>query len=266
MSKKVADAFAKGKAFIPFITCGDPSLEVTEELVYACEEAGADLIELGIPFSDPTAEGPVIQAANMRALAGGVTTDKIFAMVERIREKTDIPMVFMTYANVVFSYGTGNSETGTENFIRRAAEIGMNGLILPDVPFEEKEEFDSVCRQYGLDLISLIAPTSHERIKMIAKEANGFVYCVSSLGVTGTRTEITTDIGAMVKLVKEAKDIPCAVGFGISTPEQAKQMAAQSDGAIVGSAIVKLCAAYGAECVPKVKEYVKSMKDAVREA
>ena len=222
---------------------------------------GVDLIELGIPFSDPTAEGPVIQAANMRALAGGVTTDKIFAMVERIRQKTDIPMVFMTYANVVFSYGKG-----TEDFIRRAAEIGMNGLILPDVPFEEKEEFDSACRQYGLDLISLIAPTSHERIKMIAKEANGFVYCVSSLGVTGTRTEITTDIGAMVRLVKEAKDVPCAVGFGISTPEQAKNMASQSDGAIVGSAIVKLCAAYGTECVPKVKEYVKAMKDAVREA
>ena len=228
MSKKVADAFANGKAFIPFITCGDPSLEVTEQLVYACEEAGADLIELGIPFSDPTAEGPVIQAANMRALAGGVTTDKIFAMVERIRQKTDIPMVFMTYANVVFSYGKG-----TEDFIRRAAEIGMNGLILPDVPFEEKEEFDSACRQYGLDLISLIAPTSHERIKMIAKEA---------------------------------KDVPCAVGFGISTPEQAKNMASQSDGAIVGSAIVKLCVAYGTECVPKVKEYVKAMKDAVREA
>ena len=261
MSKKVRDAFAKGKAFIPFITCGDPSLEVTEQLVYACEEAGADLIELGIPFSDPTAEGPVIQAANMRALAGGVTTDRIFTMVERIRQKTDIPMVFMTYANVVFSYGKG-----TEDFIRKAAAIGMNGLILPDVPFEEKEEFDSPCRKYGLDLISLIAPTSHERIKLIAKEANGFVYCVSSLGVTGTRTEITTDIGAMVKLVKEAKDIPCAVGFGISTPEQAKKMASQSDGVIVGSAIVKLCAAYGAECVPKVREYVKFMKDAVREA
>ena len=259
MNKRITEAFAHGKAFIPFITCGDPSLEVTEQLVYALEEAGADLIELGIPFSDPTAEGPVIQAANVRALSGGVTTDKIFEMVEKIRKRTAIPMVFMTYANVVFSYGT-------ERFVKKAADIGMDGLILPDVPFEEKEEFDSACRQYGLDLISLIAPTSHERIKMIAKEANGFVYCVSSLGVTGTRTEITTDIGAMVRLVKEAKDVPCAVGFGISTPEQAKNMASQSDGAIVGSALVKLCAAYGTECVPKVKEYVKAMKDAVREA
>ena len=257
MNKRITEAFANGKAFIPFLTCGDPSLEVTEQLVYAMEEAGADLIELGIPFSDPTAEGPVIQEANVRALSGGVTTDKIFAMVEKIRKNTKIPMVFMTYANVVFSYGT-------ERFIKKAAEIGMDGLILPDVPFEEKEEFDAVCKQYGLDLLSLIAPTSHERIAMIAKEAEGFVYCVSSLGVTGMRTNITTDIGAMVKLVKSQKDIPCAVGFGISTPEQAKKMADQSDGAIVGSAIVKLCGAYGKDSVPKVKAYVKEMKDAIR--
>lgn len=256
MNKKIAEAFENGKAFIPFVTCGDPSLEVTEQLVYAMAEAGADLIELGIPFSDPTAEGPVIQAANVRALAGGVTTDKIFDMVVRIRRKTDIPMVFMTYANVVFSYGT-------ERFISKAAEIGMDGLILPDVPFEEKEEFDSVCKAHGLDLISLIAPTSHERITRIAKEAEGFVYCVSSLGVTGMRSSITTDIGAMVKLVKAAKAIPCAVGFGISTPEQAGEMAAKSDGAIVGSAIVKLCEKYGADCVPHVKEYVAAMKEGV---
>ncbi|HJD26719.1 MAG TPA: tryptophan synthase subunit alpha [Candidatus Blautia intestinipullorum] len=257
MNKRITDAFAKGKAFIPFITCGDPSLETTEELVYAMEKAGADLIELGIPFSDPTAEGPVIQAANIRALSNGVTTDKIFEMVEKMRKKTSVPMVFMTYANVVFSYGT-------EKFCRRAAETGMDGLILPDVPFEEKEEFASVCRKYGLDLISLIAPTSHERIREIAKEAEGFVYCVSSLGVTGVRKEITTDIGEMVKMVKSQKNIPCAVGFGISTPEQAEKMASQADGVIVGSAIVKLCEAYGEDCVPYVYEYVKKMKDAVR--
>lgn len=257
MNKRIAEAFANGKAFIPFLTCGDPSLEVTEQLIYAMEEAGADLIELGIPFSDPTAEGPVIQAANVRALSGGVTTDKIFDMVKRLRQNTKIPMVFMTYANVVFSYGT-------ERFIQKAASLGMDGLILPDVPFEEKEEFDSVCKKYGLDLIFLIAPTSHERITQIAKEAEGFVYCVSSLGVTGMRSTITTDIGAMVQLVKAAKDIPCAVGFGISTPEQAAAMAAKSDGAIVGSAIVKLCGQYKEACVPYVKEYVKSMKDAVR--
>lgn len=251
-------AFAKGKAFIPFITCGDPSLDITEQLVYAMEQAGADLIELGIPFSDPTAEGPVIQAANLRALTGGVTTDKIFDMVRRIRKNTDIPLVFMTYANVVFSYGI-------QKFVQTAAQIGMDGLILPDVPFEEKEEFDSVCRAYGLDFISLIAPTSKNRISMIAGQANGFVYCVSSLGVTGIRSQITTDIGSMVQLVKAATQIPCAVGFGISTPEQARSMGAYADGVIVGSAIVKLCGTYGTECVQPVAEYVRSMKDAIRD-
>ena len=257
MNKNIQKAFETGKAFIPFIPCGDPSLEVTEQIVYAMEEAGADLIELGIPFSDPTAEGPVIQAANVRALSGGVTTDKIFDMVRRIRQKTSIPMVFMTYANVVYSYGT-------ERFAKAAAEIGMDGLILPDVPFEEKEEFAVPFKEQELDLISLIAPTSHERIAMIAKEAEGFVYCVSSLGVTGMRSQITTDIGAMVELVKKQKDIPCAVGFGISEPKQAKKMAAQSDGVIVGSAIVKLCEKYGADCVPHISTFVKEMKDAIR--
>lgn len=257
MSNRILEAFEKGKAFIPFITCGDPTLEVTEQIVYAVEEAGADLVELGIPFSDPTAEGPVIQAASLRALSGGVTTDKIFEMVERIRKNTQIPMVFMTYANVVFSYGT-------ERFVKRAAELKMNGIILPDVPFEEKKDFDLICKKYGLDFISLIAPTSQKRISQIAKEAEGFVYCVSSLGVTGMRSEITTDIGAMVDLVKKEKKIPCAVGFGISNPEQARKMASKSDGVIVGSAIVKLCETYGTDCVPHIRQYVKEMKDAIR--
>lgn len=252
----IRKAFEKGKAFIPFITCGDPSVEVTEQMVYAMEEAGADLIELGIPFSDPTAEGPVIQDANLRALSKGITTDDVFEMVVKIRKQTEIPLVFMTYANVVFSYGT-------ERFIRKAAEAGMDGLILPDVPFEEKEEFDSVCKKYGLDFISLIAPTSKERIRMIAKEASGFVYCVSSLGVTGVRSEITTDVRAMIELVKEENEIPCAVGFGIATEEQAKEMAELSDGVIVGSAIVRLCGEYREQCVPFVQEYVKKMKEAL---
>ena len=256
---KIKKAFENGKAVIPFLTCGDPSLEITEQLVYAMADAGADLIELGIPFSDPTAEGPVIQEADIRALAGGATTDKIFDMVRKIRTKTQVPMVFMTYANVVFSYGT-------EKFIGKAAQLGMDGLILPDVPFEEKSEFSDVCRSHGMDLISLIAPTSHERVSMIAAQADGFVYCVSSLGVTGVRSSITTDIGAMVSLVKAQKDIPCAVGFGISTPEQAQKMGAQADGVIVGSAIVKLCAKYGDKCVPYVRDYVAEMKKAVMKA
>lgn len=255
----ILNAFNHGKAFIPFITCGDPNLETTEKLVYAMEEAGADLIELGIPFSDPTAEGPVIQEANIRALSGEerVTTDRIFELVRKLRKRVKVPMVFMTYANVVFSYGS-------EKFISTCKEIGIDGLILPDIPYEEKDEFDPICKKYDIDLISLIAPTSHDRISMIAGDASGFIYCVSSLGVTGTRTEITTDIGEMVSLVKKAKDIPCAVGFGISTPEQAKKMSSVADGVIVGSAIVKIIAKYGEDAVPYVAEYVKSMKDAMK--
>ena len=254
---KIADAFQNGKAFIPFVTCGDPDLETTAGLVKAMAQAGADLIELGIPFSDPTAEGPVIQGANLRALSAGTTTDKVFELVRELRASVCVPMVFMTYANVVFSYGA-------DRFLSRAAQAGVQGLILPDVPFEEKREFEPLCAKYGLELVSMIAPTSHQRITAIAREAQGFVYCVSSLGVTGVRSNITTDIGAMVSLVKQAKDIPAAVGFGISTPEQARAMAATADGVIVGSAIVKLVAQYGRESIPVVAQYVKTMKQAMQ--
>lgn len=254
---KIQDAFAHGKAFIPFITCGDPDLETTKAVVRAAVSSGADLIELGIPFSDPTAEGPVIQGANLRALSGGVTTDKIFDMVRELRKDVTVPMVFMTYANVVFSYDA-------EKFIKTCSEIGIDGLILPDIPYEEKEEFDPICKKYGVDLISLIAPTSHDRIAMIAREASGFIYIVSSLGVTGTRSEITTDIAAMVELIRQNSSLPCAVGFGISTPQQAAKMASLSDGAIVGSAIIKLIAQYGKDAAAPVAAYVKEMKDALR--
>ena len=254
---KISEAFAHGKAFIPFITCGDPDLDTTKEIVLSMAANGADLIELGIPFSDPTAEGPVIQGANLRALTGGVTTDKIFDMVRQLRQDISIPMVFMTYANVVFSYGA-------DKFISTCAEIGIDGLILPDLPFEEKEEFDDICKKYSVDLVSLIAPTSANRIAMIASKAQGFIYIVSSLGVTGVRSEIKTDIPSLVKLVRENASVPCAVGFGISTPEQAAKMASVSDGAIVGSAIVKLIAQYGKDAAKPVGEYVKNMKDALR--
>ena len=252
-------AFENGKAFIPFITCGDPDLATTAAAVRAAVENGADLIELGIPFSDPTAEGPVIQAANERALKSGVTTDKIFELARELRKDVTVPMVFMTYANVVYSYGI-------ERFCDKCVEVGIDGMILPDVPYEEKEEFAPACRAHGLSFISLIAPTSEHRVAMIAKEAEGFLYIVSSMGVTGVRSEITTDIGGMVKLVRENTSIPCAVGFGISTPAQAKKMAGLSDGAIVGSAIVKLLEKYGKEAPPHIGEYVRAMKEAVRQA
>ena len=253
----IKKAFENGKAFIPFITCGDPDLETTAKVVREAVKNGADLIELGIPFSDPTAEGPVIQGANIRALAGGVTTDKVFDLVRDLRQDVTIPMVFMTYANVVFSYGA-------ERFISTCKDIGIDGIILPDLPFEERDEFLPTCRKYGVDLISLIAPTSENRIAMIAKEAEGFIYIVSSLGVTGERSEISTDIGAMVKLIRENTDVPCAVGFGISTPEQAAKMSALSDGAIVGSAIIRIIEKHGRSAAEPVGEYVKSMKDALR--
>ena len=254
----IRKAFENGKAFIPFITCGDPDLKTTEAAVRIMAERGADLIELGIPFSDPTAEGPVIQEANLRALTGGIKTDHIFDMVRSLRKDLTIPMVFMTYANVVFSYGA-------EKFISTCQEVGIDGLILPDLPYEEKEEFLPLCHQYDVDLISLIAPTSEDRISMIAREAEGFLYIVSSLGVTGTRSKITTDLESIIKVVRENTDIPCAIGFGISTPEQAQKMAGISDGAIVGSAIIKLLAKYGEKAPEYIGEYTESMKKGIME-
>ena len=253
---KIKNAFANGKAFIPFITCGDPDLETTAEIVKAAAANGAALIELGIPFSDPTAEGPVIQGANIRALAGGVTTDKIFAFVKELRREVSIPLVFMTYANVVFSYGT-------ERFLAQCAEIGIDGIILPDVPYEEKEDFVPLCRRYGVDFISMVAPTSANRIAMIAREAEGFLYVVSSLGVTGTRSAITTDLASITAIIRENTDIPCAIGFGISTPEQAHAMAAISDGAIIGSAIIKLLEKYGKAAPEHVGAYIRSVTDRI---
>ncbi len=252
----IKKAFENGKAFIAFITCGDPDLETTGNAVREAVKNGADLIELGIPFSDPTAEGPVIQGANLRALNGGITTDKIFEFVRDLRKDVSIPLVFMTYANVVYSYGA-------EKFISTCNEIGIDGIILPDLPFEEKEEFSDVCDKYDVDLISLIAPTSENRIAMIAKEAKGFLYIVSSLGVTGARSEITTDLNSIVNVVRENTDIPCAIGFGISTPAQAEKMASLSDGAIVGSAIVKLLEKHGKDAPKYIGEYVRSMKEAI---
>ena len=253
---KIKQAFSKGKAFIPFITCGDPDLETTAKVVKAAAENGADLIELGIPFSDPTAEGPVIQAANIRALNGGVNTDKIFDFVRELRKDITIPLVFMTYANVVFSYGS-------DKFISLCAEVGIDGLILPDIPFEEKEEFLDICHKYDVALISLIAPTSKDRVGMIAKNAEGFIYLVSSLGVTGVRSEINTELSSIVEVIRENTDIPCAIGFGISTPQQAHDMATVADGAIVGSAIIKIIEKYGKNSADYVGEYVRSMKNAL---
>lgn len=254
---RIEQVFKNRKAFIPFITAGDPCLEITEKLVLKMAEAGADLIELGIPFSDPIAEGPVIQEADNRALEAGTTTDKVFDMVKNIRKSCNVPIAFMTYANPIFTYGT-------EEFMKKCQEVGVDAVIVPDIPYEEKGELLPYCSKYNVTFISMIAPTSNERIRMIASEAEGFIYCVSSMGVTGVREKLGDNIEEMIKIAKEVKNIPCAIGFGISTPEQAAAMSKISDGVIVGSAIVKIIAQYGFECVPYVEEYVKSMIKAIR--
>lgn len=258
---KIAEAFQNKKAFIGFLTAGDPSLECTEEFIVKMEEAGASLIEIGIPFSDPIAEGPVIQAANIRALSNpnGCTTDQVFDMVERVRGRVSVPLVFLTYLNPVFKYGY-------DRFFARCDEVGISGIIVPDMPLEEKDEVADVAKKYGVDIISLIAPTSEARIAKIAKSATGYLYIVSSMGVTGMRSEITTDLASIVRVVRENTSVPAAIGFGINTPEQAKKYAGISDGVIVGSAIVKIIEKYGKDAAEPVYQYVKEMVEAVNQA
>lgn len=254
---KIAKAFDNKKAFIGFVTTGDPDIETTKKVIEKMAAAGCDLIEIGIPFSDPVAEGPVIQNANVRALKNNITTDDVMQMAKELSQKIDIPMVFMTYLNVLFRYGY-------DRFLQNAKNSGISGVIIPDLPFEEKEELQSVAVRYDVDVVSLIAPTSEDRIKMIAADAKGFLYCVSSLGVTGIRNDITTDLDAIVKTIKSVSDVPVAIGFGINTPEQAKKYSQIADGVIVGSAIVKIIEQYGKDAPDKVYDYVKSMKDAMK--
>ena len=254
---RIATAFDHGKAFIPFITAGDPDLATTEAVVKAMVGAGADLVEIGVPFSDPTAEGPVIEAADARSLAGGTTTDGLFALVARLRaDGLTVPLVFMTYFNPIFAYGT-------DRFLDRAAKAGIDGLIVPDLPFEEKAELAGPCHGHGLDLVSLVAPTSAERVAAIAAGAEGFLYCVSSLGVTGVRETLGDHARHLVARARQVTDVPCAIGFGISRPDQAQAMAEVSDGVIVGSAIVRLIAQHGRAAAPVVGEFVGSLKAAI---
>lgn len=255
MTDPIARAFSR-KAFIPFVTCGDPDIDTTEKLVVAMAEAGADLIELGIPFSDPIAEGPVIQNADVRALSKGITTDDIFAMVERIRRVTDVPLAVMTYINPIFVYGA-------DRFFARCADVGICAVIVPDAPYEEKGEIYPYCSKHGVRLVSMIAPTSEDRIAEIASHAEGYIYVVSSMGVTGVRTSFSSNLKDMVASLRKVTDVPCAIGFGISTPEQAAEMVSFADGAIVGSAIVRIIAEHGRESVPYVRDYVLSMRQAL---
>lgn len=254
---RLEQAFRNGKAFIPFITAGDPSPDITERLVYAMAEAGADIVEIGIPFSDPVAEGEVIQAASARALSSGMTLERVFSIVKEIRRNCQIPIALMTYINPVFTYGY-------DRFLENCRLAGADALIVPDLPFEEHEEIIPFCRKHDIILFSMVSPSSGNRIQMIAREAEGFIYCVSSMGVTGVRRYIGNEARKLVKRIKKIRDIPCAVGFGISTPQQAEEIAEYADGVIVGSAIVKIIEQYGTDSVAHVSEYVRMMKNAVK--
>ena len=252
---KIANAFKNGTAFIGFLTAGDPTIDKTVEYILAMEDAGCDLIEIGIPFSDPMAEGVVIQDANVRALKHNTTTDDVFDIVRRVREKTDVPLVFLTYINPVFFYGY-------EKFFKKCSELGVDGIISPDLPYEEKGEIADIAKSNDIDVISLIAPTSKERIQKIANDASGFIYVVSSLGVTGMRSEIKTDLNAILSDIREVTDLPLAVGFGINTPQQAQNIGKIADGVIVGSAIVKIIEKHGENAADALREYVSAMKEA----
>ena len=253
---KIHNAFDNENAFIGFLTAGDPSIEKTVEFIKIMINSGVDLIEIGIPFSDPVAEGPVIQNANVRALSKGINTDNVFEIVKEVRYYSDIPLVFLTYINPVFYYGY-------DLFFSRCEELGIDGIIVPDLPFDEKNEIFDFAYSHNVDIISMIAPTSKKRIEMISKEASGFIYVVSSLGVTGMRSEIKTDLNSIISIIKNVSNVPTAVGFGINTPEQAENISKISDGVIVGSAIVKIIEEHKENAGYYIGEYVKSMKQAV---
>jgi len=254
---RIKDAFQNKKAFITYLMAGDPNLAASAEHILTAQEAGADLVEIGIPFSDPVAEGDVIQAASMRALAAGTKLDGIFDMVASIKDNMHIPMVFMTYLNPMFVYGYNR-------FFAKCTEIGICGVIIPDLPFEEQDEAKIFAAKHGVEIVTLAAPTSEKRIALIAENAEGFIYLVSSMGVTGVRSKITTDLSAILSEIKKNTDIPVAVGFGISTPEQAKHYSAISDGVIVGSAIVRIIAQHGENAKQALCKYISEMKQSTR--
>ena len=252
---KLQQAFSK-KAFIPFVNAGDPDSATTIKLVEAIAEAGADVIQFGIPFSDPTAEGPVIQASSLRALQHQQTTDEIFSDLAKIRESVKTPIIITTYANIVYSYGIAK-------FFQKMQELDLDGLLLPDVPLEEKAEFEVEADKHGVAFISMIAPTTKDRILAIAKAAKGFIYVVSGLTITEKRPEIVSDVKEIMALVKSVTSTPAAVGIGISSTQEAQEMAAVADGIVIGSMLVKLIEAFGTDATAAVAALVKEIKAAI---
>ncbi|OCN06289.1 tryptophan synthase subunit alpha [Erysipelotrichaceae bacterium MTC7] len=253
---RIAQAFADKKAFIGFITGGDGGIQASVDNILAMERAGASLVEIGIPFSDPVAEGPIIQQANIRALDKDIKTEDMFTIVEQVRKVSQIALVFLTYANPVYAYGY-------DRFFARCKQVGVDGIIIPDIPFEESEEIASYCERYGVDQILLVSPTSKQRIQAVAKKSRGFVYLVSSLGVTGTRDNITTDLDTIIKQIKQVTSVPVAIGFGIHAKQQVHDYAKIADGVIVGSAIVKLCEQHPVGANQAIYEYVNDLVSAI---
>ena len=244
------------KAVITFITAGDPNITTTEKTVLEMFDKGADIVELGVPFSDPIAEGVTIQKSSLRSLQGGTTLDKIFDCVANIRRQTDKPLILMMYLNTIFVYGT-------DKFFAACVEKGVDGVIVPDMPYEEREEILPFAQRYGVHNINLVSPASGERIKTIAGDSKGFLYCVSSNGVTGVRSEYKTEFDEFFKAIGESAECPYCVGFGISSPEQARKMSGYCDGVIVGSAIVRIMEEHGTASPERVGEFVHSLKSAM---
>lgn len=251
---RIEKAFQKGKVLIPFITGGDPHIDVTYDLIKAMAENGADMIELGIPFSDPVAEGVAVQEADLRALAAKTTTDSIFDMIDRLRKEIEIPIVLLTYMNPIYVYGI-------KRFMERCAEVGVDGVMVPDVPYEEKKELESDCKTNGIALISMTSLTTKDRIGMIAKEAEGYVYCISSIGELSDVEQVKKDIADMAQLVNDATDVPVVVGFDGANIENAIEIAKVSDGMVLENGVVSLVGQYGKDAVPYVADFVKKIKD-----
>lgn len=252
----ITKAFTSSKALIPFITCGDPTIDSTLNIVKAAVDNGADLMYLGIPFSDPTAEGQSIQEAHLRALKNQVTTDDVFDLAGKMRQEISVPLVLSTYANIVFSYGI-------EAFFKRCAKVGAQGVLIADVPYEEKDEFEELALEQGVELISVVAPTSGQRMSKIASSAHGFVYMMGTQDCDHNNDQYLADLKDMVQLLRLHTSLPCVVS--VDTAHQASQVAQLCDGVVIGADILNIIAEHGQDAAPYVGRLVKEIKDAIQD-
>lgn len=254
---KIENAFKCGKALIGFVTAGDPSLETTEDVIFRMIEGGCDMIEIEIPFSDPVAEGPVIQSANVRAINNEITTDKVFDLVKRVSEQTDVPIVLMAYLNVLFKYGY-------DKFLEKAEKCGISGVIVPDLPYEEKAELETVADKFGITVLPFVAPATEGRIKTISAEAKGCINAMSTMGYRSKDDMVVSSSAEIVKCVKAVTEVPVVIAVGVETPEDAREYTAYADGIVLNSSIIELIEKYGEQAPEAVYDYVKSVKNAIK--